>query len=79
MAATTGYTNATMTSAATAATSSTVTLDPNALNYFITVPNDPLTAARLATPYLLRLPCSMAIASQQAFAEAVIYGPATVP
>lgn len=60
-----------------AAAKATSTLDPNAVNCQITVPADPLTAAGLATPYLLQPPCSMAVGTQQAFAEAAIYDPAT--
>jgi hypothetical protein len=53
------------------------TLDPNAMNCQITVPNNPLTAKGLSTPWLLQPPCSMAVATQQSFVEAAIYDPAT--
>jgi len=36
-----------------------------------------LTATGLATPWILQAPCSMAVATQQAFAEAAIFDPAT--
>jgi hypothetical protein len=76
-AAATGRANATITTAVAAVKPSAVALDPNVLNCFITVPNNPLTAAGLATPYILQPPCSMAVATQQAFAEAAIYDSAT--
>ena len=55
----------------------TVALNATAPNCFITVPNNPLSAEGLATPYLLQPPCSMAVNAQQAFAEATVYDPAT--
>jgi hypothetical protein len=68
--------SATSTSSA-ATTSATVALNATVLDCFITLPNDPLSATGLATPYLLQPPCSMAVGTQQAFAEAAIYDPAT--
>lgn len=41
------------------------------------VPTDPLSATGLSTPYILQAPCSMAVATQQAFAEAAVFDPAT--
>jgi hypothetical protein len=67
---------ATSTAAAAKASSKTV-LNANAVNCQITVPANPLTAAGLATPYLLQPPCSMAVGTQQAFAEAAVFDPAT--
>jgi hypothetical protein len=56
---------------------STIALDPNAVTCLITVPNNPLTAEGLATPYILQRPCSMAVGGQQAFVEAAVFDPAT--
>lgn len=61
----------------TTAAATTVALDPNVLNCFVTLPANPLTAAGLSTPFLLNAPCSQTVATQQAFAEAAIYDPAT--
>ena len=66
----------TATSAAAKATS-TSALNATVLNCQIIVPANPLTAAGLSTPYQLMPPCSMAVATQQAFAEAAIFDPAT--
>jgi hypothetical protein len=41
------------------------------------VPANPLTAQGLATSYILQPPCSMTVATQQAFAEAAVFDPAT--
>ena len=41
------------------------------------VPSNPLTAEGLATPYILQPPCSMSVATQQSFAEAAVFDPAT--
>lgn len=71
-----GKSTASATSSAATA-SSTAALNATVLDCFITVPNDPLSAAGLATPYLLQPPCSMAVATQQAFAEAAIFDPTT--
>ncbi len=69
---------ATATSAtATAATGASTALNPTILNCFLTLPNNPLSAAGLSTPFLLNAPCSQTVATQQAFAEAAIYDPAT--
>lgn len=67
----------TTSAAAAQATTTTTKLDANAVNCQITVPANPLTAAGLATPYLLQPPCSMAVGTQQAFAEAAVFDPAT--
>ena len=66
----------TATSTATTATS-TSALNATALNCQIIVPANPLTAQGLATPYQLMPPCSMAVATQQSFAEAAVFDPAT--
>lgn len=63
-------------SAANNATSS-IALDPNATNCFVTIPDNALSAEGLATPYLLMPPCSMAVGTQQAFAEAAVFDPTT--
>jgi hypothetical protein len=60
-----------------AAASTTAALDPNVTNCFLALPNQPLTAAGLSTPFLLHALCSQTVATQQAFAEAAIYDPAT--
>lgn len=68
-------------SAAAASASSNVTsavaLDPTVTNCFVTIPDNALSAEGLATPFLLMPPCSMAVGTQQAFAEAAIFDPAT--
>jgi hypothetical protein len=69
-------TTATASPTATANTT-TVALNATVLNCFLTLPNDPLTAQGLSTPFLLQPPCSQTVATQQAFAEAAIYDPAT--
>jgi hypothetical protein len=78
-AAVTGLQNATATASACAAsaTATATTLDPNVLDCFITLPDNPLTATGLSTPFILQPPCSMAVDTQQAFAEAAVYDPAT--
>jgi hypothetical protein len=69
---------ATGTATSSAVTASgTAALNATVLDCFITVPANPLTAEGLATPYLLQPPCSMAVAAQQAFAEAAIFDPTT--
>jgi hypothetical protein len=68
--ATSGTTSATTTTAATA-------LNATVLDCFLTLPNDPLSATGLSTPFLLSAPCSQTVATQQSFAEAAIYDPAT--
>jgi hypothetical protein len=52
-------------------------LNATAMDCQITVPPNPLTAAGLATPYILQPPCSMAVSTQQSFAEAAVFDPAT--
>jgi hypothetical protein len=69
---------ATATSATAAtATGASTALNATVLNCFLTLPNNPLSAAGLSTPFLLNAPCSQTVATQQAFAEAAIYDPAT--
>jgi hypothetical protein len=43
----------------------------------LTLPDNFLTAAGLATPFLLNAPCSQSVLSQQAFAEAAVLDPTT--
>lgn len=43
----------------------------------LVVPNNPLTAAGLSTPFLLKSPCSQIIPGSETFVEASIYDPAT--
>jgi hypothetical protein len=68
--ATSATTSATATGTATA-------LNATVLDCFLTLPNDPLSATGLSTPFLLNAPCSQTVANQQSFAEAAIYDPAT--
>ncbi|KAF4632232.1 hypothetical protein G7Y89_g5895 [Cudoniella acicularis] len=60
-----------------ATTSATSALNATILDCQITVPANPLTAEGLATPYILQAPCSQAVGTQQAFAEAAIFDPTT--
>ncbi len=76
-AAVTGVHRGTTTSSTVASSATAVALDPNVMNCFITLPQDPLSATGLSTPFILQPPCSMAVATQQAFAEAAVYDPAT--
>jgi hypothetical protein len=76
-AAVTGVQNATATLPACAASATATALDPNVMDCFITLPQDPLSATGLSTPFILQPPCSMAVDTQQAFAEAAVYDPAT--
>jgi hypothetical protein len=55
----------------------TASLNPAEMNCFLTLPNDPLSATGLSTPFLLQPPCSMSVSTQQAFAEAAVFDPAT--
>jgi hypothetical protein len=65
-------------SATAAATNTTTTaLNATVLDCFLALPNNPLTAEGLSTPFLLQPPCSQTVATQQSFAEAAIYDPAT--
>lgn len=75
-----GTATASVSAAAASASSnatSAVALDPNATNCFVTLPDNALSAEGLATPFLLMPPCSMAVGTQQAFAEAAVFDPAT--
>jgi hypothetical protein len=76
-AAVTGLPNGTATLPACASSATAAALDPNAVDCFITLPQDPLSATGLSTPFILQPPCSMAVDTQQAFAEAAVYDPAT--
>jgi hypothetical protein len=68
-----------MSKTATALTASQTAaiLNATVADCFLTLPANPLTSAGLSTPFLLQAPCSMAVGTQQAFAEAAIYDPAT--
>jgi hypothetical protein len=72
----TGTGQATGTSTSTAATA-TASLNATVLDCQITVPANPLTAEGLATPYILQAPCSQSVSTQQSFAEAAVFDPAT--
>jgi len=69
-------TKSTGTTTAAKATSTTA-LNANAVNCQIVVPANPLTATGLATPYILQAPCSQSVTTQQSFAEAAVFDPAT--
>ncbi|CZR58029.1 uncharacterized protein PAC_07919 [Phialocephala subalpina] len=68
-----------MSKTATAVTASQTAaiLNATVLDCFVTLPANPLTAAGLSTPFLLKAPCSQSVGTQQAFAEAAIFDPAT--
>jgi hypothetical protein len=76
-AAVTGFQNGTATISACATSATAVALDPTVVDCFITLPQDPLSAKGLSTPFILQPPCSMSVDTQQAFAEAAVYDPAT--
>ena len=78
-AAVTGLQNATATAStsACAAFATSTALDPNVVDCFIALPENPLSATGLSTPFILQPPCSMAVDTQQAFAEAAVYDPTT--
>ena len=59
-------------SSAAAASSSAAALDPNAANCQVVIPSNALTAEGLSTPWELLPPCSQAVSTQQAFAEAAV-------
>ncbi|KAL1968612.1 hypothetical protein VTN77DRAFT_1438 [Rasamsonia byssochlamydoides] len=65
------------TATASAAASPSASLNATVLDCFLTLPNDPLSATGLSTPFLLQPPCSMSVSTQQAFAEAAVFDPAT--
>jgi hypothetical protein len=65
------------TAASVTASQTAAVLNATVLDCFLQLPNDPLSAAGLSTPFLLKAPCSQAVGTQQAFAEAAIYDPAT--
>ena len=54
-----------------------VALNASVVDCFLTLPNNPLTAQGLATPFQLMAPCSQSVGTQQAFAEAAVFDPAT--
>lgn len=61
------------TTAPQAATTSTpAALDPNIMSCQVALPSNALTAEGLSTPWKLLPPCSQAVTSQQAFAEAAV-------
>ncbi|MCJ1476893.1 hypothetical protein MMC13_005562 [Lambiella insularis] len=60
-----------------AAAAPAATLNATVVNCFLTVPANLLTAAGLATPFILNAPCSQTVPGQQSFAEASVYDPAT--
>lgn len=72
-------TNPSSTAAANTAANITaaVAFNSSVTNCFVTLPDNALTAEGLATPFLLMPPCSMAVGTQQAFAEAAVFDPAT--
>lgn len=52
-------------------------VNASVLDCTLTLPDNVLTAAGLATPFQLQPPCSMTVGTQQAYAEAAIFDPAT--
>lgn len=68
---------ASKTATAVTASQTAAILNATVADCFITLPANPLTAAGLSTPFLLQAPCSMSVGTQQAFAEAAIFDPAT--
>lgn len=60
-----------------AGTSTSTALNASASNCFLTLPNNPLSAKGLATPFVLEPPCSQSVNQQQAYAEAAVIDPAT--
>ena len=67
-----------LTAAATAVNAApTVALNATAVNCFVTLPANPLSAEGLSTPFILQPPCSQSVAGQQSFAEATVLDPAT--
>jgi len=64
-------------SAAASATAASSSLNPSATDCFLTLPDDPLSAEGLSTPWTLGAPCSQAVSLQQAFAEASVFDPST--
>jgi hypothetical protein len=54
-----------------------VALNATVVDCFLTLPDNPLSAQGLATPFQLMAPCSQTVSTQQAFAEAAVFDPAT--
>jgi hypothetical protein len=54
-----------------------VALNATVVDCFLTLPDNPLSAHGLATPFQLMAPCSQTVSTQQAFAEAAVFDPAT--
>lgn len=73
--------NATTTTAGTTtmvggtAAANSIALDPNAVDCKLQVPANALIAEGLSTPWVLLPPCSQAVTTQQAFAEAAVLDP----
>lgn len=65
------------TATAVTASQTAAILNATVLDCFVKLPANPLTAAGLSTPFLLQAPCSQSVGTQQSFAEAAIYDPAT--
>ncbi len=77
----TGVPVANTTTGGTTGTANTTTpalaLNATVLNCFLQLPNNVLTAEGLATPFQLMAPCSQTVSTQQSFAEAAVFDPAT--
>lgn len=58
-------------------TTASVALNATVVDCFLTVPDNPLSAQGLATPFQLMAPCSMTVSTQLAFVEAAVFDPAT--
>jgi hypothetical protein len=69
--------NQATTTYAPASSATPVALNATVLSCFVKLPNNPLSAAGLATPIELQPPCAMNVATQQAFAEAAIFDTST--
>ncbi|KAJ5820466.1 hypothetical protein N7474_006057 [Penicillium riverlandense] len=67
----------TTTTVAAGRTSTSTALNVSASNCFLTLPNNPLSANGLATPFVLEPPCSQSVNLQQAYVEAAVIDPAT--
>ncbi|KAK4942026.1 hypothetical protein LTR10_018207 [Elasticomyces elasticus] len=75
LANTTTTTAGTTTKVGGTAAASSIALDPNAVDCELQIPANALTAEGLSTPWVLLPPCSQAVSTQQAFAEAAVLDP----
>jgi hypothetical protein len=54
-----------------------VALNATVVDCFLTLPDNPLSAQGLSTPFQLMAPCSQTVSTQRAFAEAAVFDPST--